>query len=135
MTNPNELNIKEEIYRENILDHFKNPHNFGELAPCSFYHCEVNQLCGDEVKLFVKLDDKETVAAARFNGHGCAISVASASMLTDYIIGKSIGELKCIQSSEIIELLGVKLSVVRMKCGLLVLKTLRNGIKTMEVRQ
>lgn len=130
--NPNYLGTEEEeIYKENILDHFKNPRNFGELKICEICHSELNPTCGDMIKIFVKLKDGN-IKEAKFKGNGCAISMASASMLTEKIKGKKLDEVKKMNDDEINKMLGVRLGPVRAKCGMLSLKTLLRGIKIME---
>ena len=78
-----------ELYKEHILDLYKNPHNFGKIDPCSFECMEQNPLCGDEFHLSVKLADDQLVEDIRFEGQGCAISMASASLFTDFAKGKT----------------------------------------------
>ncbi len=118
---------EDDLYRENILDHFRHPHNFGSLQACTFSHREFNPVCGDDIQLFVALEHGK-VGDARFVGKGCAISMASASMLTDKIRGLSVEQLKQLQRDDVLEMLGIELGVVRMKCGLLSLKALLKGI-------
>jgi len=122
---------EDDIYRENILDHYKNPRNFGELEPCSFSHYELNPVCGDMIRLFVNIE-KEKVEDVKFKGNGCAISMAATSMLTEKLKGKSLGEVKKLNKEDIMEMLGIELGIVRMKCGLLCLNTLVKGISEME---
>ncbi len=122
---------EDEIYRENILDHFKNPRNFGELKICEICHMELNPTCGDTIKIFVRLENGK-IKDAKFKGYGCAISMASASMLTEKIKGRKLNEVKEMSENDINKMLGIKLGPVRMKCGILSLKTLLKGIKIME---
>ena len=124
----------EEIYKENILDHFKNPRNFGEIKICEICHSELNPTCGDMVKIFVKLKNGN-IKEAKFKGNGCAISMASASMLTEKIKGRNLKEVKKMSEREIHEMLGIHLGPVRLKCGMLSLKTLLKGIEIMEERK
>jgi len=126
-----EVNEEEEIYRENVLDHFKNPRNFGRLDPHTFSHKEFNPVCGDRIEIFVHLNDGR-VTEVKFTAKGCAISVAGASILTEKIKGMSIEELGNLKKEEVLEMIGVPLGIVRMKCGLLCLKTLMNGLKIFE---
>lgn len=129
---PNWLgNEEDEIYRENILDHYKNPRNFGEIKNANVMHSEFNPFCGDMVKIFLKFDN-EKVVDVKFKGNGCAISMAATSMLTERLIGKSLSEIKKITNKDIFEMLGIELGIVRMKCGLLCLNALYNGLKTLE---
>ena len=119
------------IYQENILDHYKNPRNFGKIKNASVHHHEYNPLCGDEIELFLVIKDKKVVDV-KFNGKGCAISQASASLLSEEIKGKSIDELKKMTKENILELLGITLSPLRLKCALLSLDTLKNSILIFE---
>ena len=118
----------EQIYQENILDHYKNPRNFGKIAKASIHHHEYNPLCGDEIEMFLIIGKDNKVSEVRFHGHGCAISQASASMLTEQIKGKGTEELKKLSKDDIVEMLGIPISPVRLKCALLSLDTLKNSI-------
>ena len=120
------------MYQENILDHYKNPRNFGKIENASVHHHEYNPLCGDEIEMFLVLDENRKVVDVKFNGHGCAISQASASMLTEQIKGKNIDELKKMTKENILEMLGIPISPVRLKCALLSLDTLKNSILIFE---
>ncbi len=122
----------ESIYQENILDHYKNPKNFGRIGNATVHHHEYNPLCGDEIDLFLVIDEDKKVADVKFYGKGCAISLASASMLTEEIKGKKLDELKSFTKEKILELLGISLSPVRLKCALLSLDTLKNSIHIFE---
>ena len=129
MINPTEIGAgteEEELYRENILDHFRHPHNFGAME-ATITHREFNPLCGDDIQLFLRID-QDKITDAHFAGSGCAISVASASMLTDKIKGMTLDQAKQLRREEVLEMLGVDLGVVRMKCGLLSLKVLLKGL-------
>ncbi|MBI2647711.1 SUF system NifU family Fe-S cluster assembly protein [Candidatus Woesearchaeota archaeon] len=126
------MDAVEMIYQENILDHYKNPRNFGKIDDASVHHHEYNPLCGDEVDLFLIIDKNKKVTDVKFNGHGCAISQASASMLTEQIKGKSIDELRKMTKEDILEMLGIPISPVRLKCALLSLDTLKNSILIFE---
>ncbi len=127
-----ELTEEEEIYKENILDHFKHPRNTGIIEQYTIRHRELNPLCGDQIELFVCFDEQKTCKDVRFCGKGCAISQAAISMLTDVIKNKSVEELKKITREDIIALLGIPVGIVRMKCALLSLKTLHKGIEQWE---
>lgn len=116
-----------DLYAEEILDHYKHPRHFGHLEhPTLTYH-DSNPFCGDEITLELKIEDDRVVDAA-FSGHGCAISRASASMMTDEIIGKELGELKGWSKEEILDLLGIEVGPVRMKCALLPLKAMKAAV-------
>lgn len=112
------------FYREQIMDHYRNPRFRGRLdAPTASYE-ELNPLCGDMIHIDLTVDDG-TVAAARFDGHGCAVSQASASMLLEELVGKSVEEVTAFGRDDLFALLGVALSPARMKCALLSLGVLR----------
>ena len=115
------------MYQENILEHYKSPKNFGTLKNASVEHHEKNPLCGDELGMFLIIKGGK-IAHVKFNGHGCAISQASASMLTEKIKGKTVKEAEKITKEDVLEMLGIELSAVRLKCALLSLDTLKNSI-------
>lgn len=125
--------MSEQMYMENILDHYKKPHNFKRLEGAQIQFKEYNPLCGDIIELFVNLDKGKVVEAA-FSGTGCAISQASASMLTDWLQGKSLEEVKGLTQEKILEMLGIEVSVLRLKCALLSLKALERGVYLYEGR-
>ncbi|MEO6798158.1 MAG: Fe-S cluster assembly sulfur transfer protein SufU [Candidatus Dormibacter sp.] len=114
----------DDLYREQILEHYKNPHHFGELTNADITQEGDNPLCGDVITLYLKLDDGR-VGDVRFRGRGCAISQASASMLTDMIVGKPVLDLKTFPTKELLEELGIQISPARMKCATLSVNTLR----------
>ena len=116
----------EDLYREVILDHYQNPRNYGTLEPADISYEEDNPVCGDHIRLDLRLKDGR-VDEVRFSGHGCAISQASASMLTEAIQGKTLEELKVFSKDDVLDLLGIPLGPVRMKCALLSLKVLKAG--------
>lgn len=116
-----------DLYAEEIIDHYKHPRHFGHLEhPTLSYH-DSNPFCGDEITLELKIEDDKVVDAA-FSGHGCAISRASASMMTEEIIGKPLSELKGWSKDEILDLLGIEVGPVRMKCALLPLKAMKAAV-------
>lgn len=117
----------EDLYRENILDHYQNPRNYGTLENPDITYEDDNPLCGDVIRIEIKLDDQNRVAQVAFGGEGCAISQASASMLTEEIMGKSLDEVKKISKDDILDMLGIQLGPVRIKCALLALKVLKAG--------
>ncbi len=125
------LSEEEEIYKENILDHYKYPHNKIEMKGATVSHKEVNPTCGDELTIYLKIDDNK-IQDVSFIGQGCAISQASVSMLTDEIKDKSIQEIKTMKSEDVYKLLGIPISVTRIKCALLSLKTAQGAIKNYE---
>ena len=117
----------DDFYREFILDHYKNPHNFGELADATHRYHDTNPLCGDEITMYLKIGADDRVDDVRFSGKGCAISQASASILTDEVKGKTLDELKAIDRDHVLENLGITLTPARLKCALLSLKALKGS--------
>jgi nitrogen fixation NifU-like protein len=115
------------LYRELILDHSKNPRNKGTLDPADFSYEDDNPLCGDQIRIDVRVED-DRVADIKFSGQGCAISVAAVSMLTEMALGQPVGEVKEISKEDILEELGVPIGPARMKCALLGLKVLKAGL-------
>jgi nitrogen fixation NifU-like protein len=113
-----------DLYRENILDHGMNPRNRGILSPADVDYEASNPLCGDRLRLTLQLDDQRRIRALAWDGEGCAISQASASMLGEVILGKSLDEVRQIDKQLIFELIGIPLSMNRVKCALLSLKVL-----------
>ena len=116
----------EDLYREVILDHYQNPRNYGTLEPADLSYEEDNPVCGDHIRLDLRLKDGR-VSEVRFSGHGCAISQASASMLTEAIQGKTLEELQAFGKDNVLDMLGIPLGPVRIKCALLSLKVLKAG--------
>ena len=119
------------IYREIILDHYQNPRNRGTLDPNDYTYEDSNPLCGDEVRIDVRVKDGKVDEVA-FSGQGCAISQASASILMELVEGKSLDEVKKIDKDELLEEIGIDLSPARLKCALLSLKVLKAGVYGIE---
>lgn len=118
----------DDFYREEILEHYTHPHNYGTLEEADISHEESNPLCGDRIRFDIKLDgDGETIKDVRFSAVGCAISKASASMLTDLLIGHKLSEIRDLSKEDVMEELGIDLGPVRLKCALLPLKVVKVG--------
>lgn len=116
----------DDMYRDYILDHYKNPRNSGALPGATNSYHDTNPLCGDEITMSLLIAD-EVVKDVRFEGKGCAISQASASILTEEIKGKTLAEVRAIDRQHILENLGIPISPARIKCALLGLKTLKGA--------
>jgi nitrogen fixation NifU-like protein len=118
----------DDLYRENILDHYRHPRNKGRLEHPTHTHEEHNPLCGDIIRIDLHVNEDDVIDEVRFEGEGCAISQASASMLTEMIAGKTLEEAKELSKQDILEALGIEIGPVRLKCALLSLKVLKAGI-------
>ncbi len=117
------------LYRDFILEHYRNPHNTGVLDPHDLHFADSNPTCGDEMSMTVRLDGSgERIADVAFTGRGCAISQASASILTDELRGLSLEEIKAIDPRDVVENLGVPIGPARLKCALLVYKVLQGTV-------
>jgi nitrogen fixation NifU-like protein len=115
------------IYREIILEHYKNPQNYGILTPADIDVTELNSLCGDEIHVTVRINNNY-VSDIAFESQGCAISKASASLFTEELKGKSLNEIADISQKDVLSLLEVQLTPARIKCALLIYKTVNKGI-------
>ena len=118
----------DDFYREIILDHYKNPAQKGRLEDSKYAFEDENPLCGDFIHIDIKTNDQGIITDARFDGHGCAISMASADMLLESLIGKTIDEAKKLTKQDILSMLGIELSPVRLKCALLPLKVVKAAL-------
>ena len=116
-----------EIYRENILEHYKHPRHRGTIDHPDITYEDANPLCGDHIRMDLKVRDGRVEQVA-FSGHGCSISQAAASMLCERIEGRPLEEIKQLTREDVLEMLGIQLGPVRLKCGLLALKTLKAGV-------
>jgi len=117
----------DDLYRENILEHYKHPRNRGTLEHPDITYEDANPLCGDKIRMDLNVRDGK-IEEVRFSGVGCSISQAAASMLCEAIEGKPIDEVKKLNRDDMLEMLGIELGPVRLKCGLLALKTLKAGV-------
>ena len=123
-----------DMYAETILEHYKHPHNYGELPNKTIEHKEYNPLCGDSITIRLVIDDNK-IKDVKFVGRGCAISQAAASLITDEVKGKALDEVKKLDRNSVLELLGVEISPARMKCALLGIKTLKLALYTYLIKQ
>ena len=117
----------DELYREQILEHYKHPHNFGRIESPDIEFEDNNPFCGDEQHVTIRLDDDDRVAEVKFDGKGCAISTAATSMLTDELVGLTRDELVTLPKEKVLDLLGIDISATRMKCALLGLKVVKGA--------
>lgn len=118
----------DDLYREVIIERYKTPQYKGELDPHDISFEDENPLCGDHIRIDLRVDDQGIVTEAGFSGHGCAISQASADLLLESVIGKSIDEVKQLNKQDVLDLIGIELGPVRLKCALLSLKVLKGGV-------
>ena len=117
----------DELYRDYILEHYKEPRNFGELEPHDLEWHDLNPLCGDELGVHVRVDEDGTIADLRFHGQGCAISQASASIASEELIGMPVEKAAKLSAGWMVDLLGIDISPTRRKCALLNLKVIRGA--------
>src|ERR1700749_207806 len=121
----------DDLYRENILEHYKRPHNWSppepELERVDRQFHDLNPLCGDELTVKLAVGEDQRIEGIRFEGHGCAISQAAASMTSDEITGMTVSEVLSLDRSFVLDLLGIDISAQRMKCALLSLKVLKSA--------
>ena len=118
----------EDLYRELIIDRYKNPQYRGILEPNDITFEDDNPLCGDHIRIDLRVDGDGRVVEVAFDGHGCAISQASADLLLESILGKTLDEVKRLNKQDVLDLLGIELGPVRLKCALLSLKVLKAGV-------
>lgn len=122
----------DDLYREIIIDHYKNPYHKGRLEKSDYVFEDENPLCGDHIHIELRVDEEQNVVDAKFDGQGCAISMSSADLLLESIIGKNIDDLKRLGKQDVLDLLGIELSPVRLKCALLSLKVLKAAVYELE---
>ncbi len=118
----------DDLYREYILDHYKSPHFRGHLEDYAFVYEDDNPTCGDHLHMELQVDENGMVTDARFDGIGCALSQASADILLEHIVGKPLEEVKQFSKDDLLNLLGISLGPVRLKCALLSLKVLKGAV-------
>jgi nitrogen fixation NifU-like protein len=118
----------DDLYREIIIERYKEPLFRGNLDPNDYSFQDENPLCGDNIRIDLRINDQNIITEAAFSGHGCAISQASTDLLLENIIGKSIDSVKELTKEDVLDLLGIELGPVRLKCALLSLKVLKGSI-------
>ncbi len=118
----------DDLYREIIIDRYKNPLYRGSLEPHTIAFEDDNPLCGDHIRVELQVGPDNRVQDARFDGHGCAISQASADLLMETVIGKDLEQVKALTKDDLLDMLGLELGPVRLKCALLSLKVLKAGV-------
>jgi len=119
--------LDENMYTEIVLEHYRNPANFGNLQNATIESYDENPMCGDKIKMQLKLDKKK-IQDIKFSGDGCAISIAATSMLTSRIKGMQLGDVKKLTKEDVFKLLGIELTPIRIKCALLPLKVLKMAL-------
>jgi len=118
----------DDLYRQQMVDRYKHPLKRGVLDPHDISFEDENPLCGDRLRMDLRVDANGKITEAAFSGDGCAISQASADLLTESIVGKSLEDIRSLGKDDILELLGIELSPIRLKCALLSLKVLKAGV-------
>ncbi|ESS06528.1 MAG: NifU-like protein involved in Fe-S cluster formation [uncultured archaeon A07HB70] len=123
------MGMGSDMYRQQILDHYRNPRNYGELPDPTFSHAGENPSCGDEIRVDVTLNDDGVIERVSFTGDGCAISQAAASMLTSELVGLTVDELDALDRDDVLDLLGVDVTPMRVKCAVLAEKVAQDGAR------
>ena len=118
----------DDLYREIIIERYKNPAHRGNLDPHDISYVDENPLCGDHIQVDLRVNEEGIITDASFSGHGCAISQASSDLLMEHVIGKSLEDVKALNKQSVLDLLGIELGPVRLKCALLPLKVIKAGV-------
>ncbi len=126
--NPKGRSENMDLYREQIIDRYKNPRMQGSLDPHDYSYEDDNPLCGDRIRIDLRVDEDGRVTEAAYSGEGCAISIASADLLVESIVGKKLDEIRELGKQDVLEMLGIDVGPIRLKCALLSLKVLKAGI-------
>ena len=121
-----------DMYQENILDHYEHPYHRGALETPTLDYRDLNPLCGDEIRVQARIDQNGCVVEAYFDGAGCVISLAAASMLMEEAEGKTLAEIQAMERQDMLDLLGIPLTTMRVKCAILALRTLEKSIHLYE---
>ena len=122
------------LYRDFILEHYRNPHNKGVLNPHDLHYADSNPTCGDEMSMSLRLDpSKSAISEVAFDGRGCAISQASASIMTDGLVGQTLDQVRAMNPRDLLDELGVPIGPARLKCALLAYKVLQGAVRGGEV--
>lgn len=116
-----------DMYRDNILDHFNNPRNLGKINNANIVYKDYNPLCGDLIKIYMKVEN-DVIKDFKFEAEGCAISLASSSMLSEVIIGKNLNDVINLKNEDVFKLLNIQLSPIRIKCALLSLLAIKKAV-------
>jgi len=122
----------DDLYRELIIDRYQNPRFRGMLDPHNFSYEDDNPVCGDHIRIDLRVNDKDVVTEAQFSGEGCSISQAAADLLMEKVVGMPVAEVRKLGKQDILDLLGIELGPVRLKCALLSLKVLKGGVYGLE---
>lgn len=125
----------DDLYRQLIVERHKHPLHKGALEVVDFVFEDENPFCGDHLHVMVHVDENNVITEAKFDGTGCAISTASADILMEYIVGKSVDEVKALEKEELLDLMGIEFGPVRLKCALLSLKVLKGAVYGLEGEQ
>ena len=131
------LDKDDSIYKEYLLEYYKNPRNYGAIENCDIQKHDHNPLCGDEIDIYIQLDknhNKKTIEKIQFTGKGCVVCIASASILTEHLEGMDIEGVKDFSREDFLKLLGLNLTPTRVKCAMLPLAAIKKGIMDFEAK-